>query len=278
MNDTKTDLEVTSPEQGYDLLDLTSSCEDVTIRDEHYDFFWLVDAVRLCRKKGCRFRLIDSGLFDRFRLDWLLLSGAQLYTADDVDRPVDELRSLVLSARKGKGIIAVFIHGKIGAESAPNQVSNDELSGLARSGLYLHITNRELDRDIRSLCSVAHDCRQNGSWLVYYHHGNLDAALAGLVENGSCVHLSDFSLTEDQDYILFRDLLAVSRTKDIPLVLHVEKAQDPSILDEFLREGAHLVFKSGLIDYKSPLKPLYQRARKRHLDHRAYYLYNKDMP
>jgi len=278
MKDTKTDLELTNPELGYDLLDLTFACEDVTVRDEHYDFPWLMDAVKLCRKRGGRFRLIDSGHFDRFHLEWLLLCGVQLFTADDVDRPVDELNSLIQSAKKGKGIIAVFVRGKIGSESGQHQFSYDDLTGLARSGLYLHISNREVGRDIRSLESAAHDCWQNNSLLVYYHHEALDPALAGLVENGSCVHLADFSFEEDKDHVLLRDLLAASRSKNVPLVLHLEKGLDSSLLDELLRYGAHLVFRSGLIDYKSPLKPIYERARKRHLDHRAYYLYNKDMP
>jgi len=56
------DKESHGSEKGYKLLSLVEEGRDVTVRDDLYDFLWVLDAVKLCRKKGFRFRLIDSGL------------------------------------------------------------------------------------------------------------------------------------------------------------------------------------------------------------------------
>ena len=49
--------------------------------------------------------------------------------------------------------------------------------------------------------------------------------------------------------------------------------EDKTLLDEFQKARAHILFKKKHIDFKSPLKKIEQTAAKRKLDFRAYYLH-----
>ena len=59
-------------EKDYQLLDEAEKGNDITVRDDIYDFYWLMDSVKLCRQKGCRFRLIDTGVLDLSHLERLV--------------------------------------------------------------------------------------------------------------------------------------------------------------------------------------------------------------
>lgn len=268
--------DVQALERSYKLLSSATRGQEITVRDDHYEFPLLLDSVKLCRQKNFRFRLIDSGQFDRFKLEWIAEAGADLYTSDDVRSDFFELELVNKSCKKGGSILAYFHHGALkNEESAEESVSitYSEILGMGRSGTYVHLSNKERRRDFAQLVELAHACRKGKSWLVYYHRGPLDSSLEELGRNGAWIHLSDRSLHGSQDMDLMAETVRIILSAGTRLVLHVEEGLNFSILNDFSRHGAFIFFKSQLFDYKSPFRTLEEKARKRKLDFRAYYLY-----
>ncbi|MEA3421336.1 MAG: hypothetical protein U9Q97_06635, partial [Acidobacteriota bacterium] len=110
------DKESHGSEKGYKLLSLVEEGRDVTVRDDLYDFLWILDAVKLCRKKGFRFRLIDSGRLDCLQLERLAAEGIDFYTSDEVKRSIQELTVIKKSLRRRKNFIAFFCNGDLKTE------------------------------------------------------------------------------------------------------------------------------------------------------------------
>lgn len=144
---------------------------------------------------------------------------------------------------------------------------------LGESGVYIHLSNREKKRNISQLNPLASACKRGGSWLVYYHHGPLEASLEELGRDGAWIHLSDKSLQEDENLTLFSEIIKSTRVAGTNLVLHLEKGLDFLLLREIIRKGAYVLFKFSLFDRKSPFRLLEKETKKRKLDFRAFYLY-----
>jgi len=259
-------------EKGYEFLSLAAKGQDITVRDDQYGFYWLLDSAKLCRKKG-RFRLIDSGQLDRFQLKELAAAGADLYTSDKARQDVQELEFISKAYKKGRGLIAYFHYGALEGAEESDFLSFSDLMDLGRSGVYLHLSNREKERGLSKLNQLAYSCRRGQSWLVYYHHGSLEPSLMELGGNGSWIHVSDRSIQGTEDNELLLDVIKSARSAGTNLVFYVEKGLDVFLLKKIIRAGAVVLFKSSLIDYRSPFKPLEKEARKKKLDFRAYYLY-----
>lgn len=272
-NENSQQKDTIASEKDYQLLEEAEKGNDITVRDDIYDFYWLMDSVKLCRQKGCRFRLIDTGVFDFSHLERLAESGVDLYASDRVRQSVPELELINKASKKGNAIMAYFCHGNIKDEEEEGTISFSSLLNLGRCGIYIHITNREKTRDFSQLKQMAYQCRLGGSWLVYYHHGHLDPDLVELAANSSWIHVSDQSIREDEDAVLLREIAKSSLSVGTSLVLYLEKGVDFIPLSAIIKAGAFVFFKSGQIDYKSPFKPLAELAGKRKLDFRACYLY-----
>jgi hypothetical protein len=256
--------------KGFELLSLATKEQEITVRDDQYGFYWLLDSAKLCRKKS-RFRLIDSGQLDRFQLKELAAAGADLYTSDKVKRDVQELEFISKAYKRGKGIMAYFRYGALEAGEESDFFS--ELVDLGRCGVYIHLSNREKVRCFSKLNQLACSCQKGRSWLVYYHHGSLEPSLKELGRNGSWIHVSDHSIQGIEDTELLLDVIKSVRSAGTNLVLYVEKGLDVSVMKKIIRAGAVVLFKSSLFDYRSPFKSLVKEARKKKLDFRAYYLY-----
>lgn len=105
-------------EGSYEILSWANEGEDITIRDDQYDFPWVLDAVRRCRKRGFRFRLVDSGKFDISQLEWLGKAGADFYTSDGSRPSVFELELMNKACRRGRAFVAYFHYGPLEAEES----------------------------------------------------------------------------------------------------------------------------------------------------------------
>lgn len=246
----------------------------ITVRDDLYDFPMLLDAVKLWRRKRTksRFRLVDSGTLNIVQLEWLAAEGADIYTNDEVGRNAQDLESIQKGKTEGHSITAYFHSGAL----ENREDSSPDLSGLKNmgaNGVYIHLSNRDTERDLSELISLADLCQRAHSRLVYYHHKDLDPALFKLSRAGAWIHISDKSIKSPDEMPLLIDVIRSAHASGTNLVLHVGEGMEFPILKELQKAGAVLRFKSTLIDYRSPLRALEERSRKQRLDPRAYYLF-----
>jgi len=272
------DKNAEAPEKAYELLSWAGKGTDITVRDDQHEFPWLLDSVKLCRKKGARFRLVDSGKLDRFQLEWLAGAGADLYTSDEARAEASELEHVNRACQKGGAFVAYFHHGPLESEEESSSISFLDLKDMGRSGIYFYLSNREMKREISRLNELAHACRKGGSWLVYYLHGSLENSLEDLARNEPWIHVTDQIFQEPEDPALVLDKVRAAVSAGAKLILHVEKGLDISLLRDVINTQAFVLFKSSLFDYRSPFRALERKTRKRKPDFRAYYLYPAFLP
>jgi len=189
--------------RSYEILSRVKINKCVYVRDDQYEFPLLLDSARTSRKKGHRFGLIDSGKLDCVQLEWLAQEGADLYTSDETRPKAAELIVLNKACKKGAAIMAYFHHRDLETAESENLISFFALKEMGRSGIFIHLSNKEKKRENSFLSELASYCRRGGSWLIYYHHRELFPQLEDLAGNGAWIHVSDRSLKEDRDLTLF---------------------------------------------------------------------------
>jgi hypothetical protein len=245
---------------------------ELTVRDDLYDEALLLDAVRLCHRAGRRFRLVDSGRLDRFRLEWLLEAGADFYTSDEFRTDLQELEGLLQAAKKGRSVLAYFVHGPFLKEVPDEEPDPSHLFQLGRAGAYLHASNRDLERGPGELLLLAEECEAGGSRLVYYHHGPFVPELTELAAANLWFHLEEQSLAVPDDRELFLDVLKSSGNR-AHFVLFSEGKSEALWIKEVLAAGVYVRFQRKQFDYRSPFRPLERAAARKKLPHTAYFLY-----
>lgn len=269
----------TEPEdQASELLYSTRQGEDITVRDDLHNFSILLDAVKVARRKGSRFRLIDTGKLDSSQLEWLAKAGADVYTSSEARADFIELELVNKACKRGGATCAYFHHGPFDTEEESGSFSYSGLQDLGRNGIYLHLTNRQEERDGIRLDELAFACRRGGSWLVYYHHGPLELSLDELARYGAWIHATEQIFRDAEDQALVLDKVKFALSAGLRFVLHIEKGLDVSLLHDVISSGAFILFTSSLFESQSPLRMLAKKARQRKLDFRAYYLYPNIMP
>jgi hypothetical protein len=277
-NENKNNMNAEAEKRSLELFSSARQGEGLTIRDDLYDFSFLLDAVKVARRRGVRFRLIDTGKLDHFQLEWLAEAGSDLYTSDEARTDSIELELVNKACRKGRAICAYFNHGPLNSEEESGTISHSDLQTLGRSGIYIHLTNRQNERDSLQLNELAFACQRGGSWLVYYHFGSLEFSLEELARNGAWIHTSDQIFKNAEDKSLVLDNLRSAISAGLRFVLHIEKGLDASLIQDVMSADATVLFKTSLFDYKSPFRALEKKARQRKLDFRAYYLYPNILP
>jgi len=265
--------EAESPNNDLQLIEHPVRGQDVTIRDDQHSFYWLLDSVNRYRWEKSRFRLIDTGKLECSQIEQLCLAGADIYTSDEAGRALLDLEFIRKASKKGKSIVAYFFNGSLESGKEGDYPEFTDLVNLARMGIYFYITNREEKRDFSLLKQWAHECHKGGSWLVYYHLGALEPELSELGDNGAWIHVSDRSIREAEDIALLMDVIKSTCAAGANLILHYEQKLNAAVLRDILKAGAFIFFKSSLIDYKSPLRPIEDEAKRKRLDYKAYYVY-----
>lgn len=265
-------------EKAFELLSRAEQGQEITVRDEQNDFAALLDAARVARKSGGRLRLIDTGRFSVYELEWVAEAGADLYTSDEARASRPELGLLSKSCARGDSFIAYFHHADLSGDSAEAPDSPLFLAETGRDGVDIHLSNRERPRDLGSLAEIALVCKGAGSRLVYYHHGSLESGLGDLARSGGWIHLSDLSSPISEREALLVDFSAEAAASGSGLVIHLEKGLAAETVRGLLEAGAFFVFKTPPADRRSSFRVLERQARKRKLDRRAYYLYPDFLP
>ena len=277
-SENRKDMSTEGKDQAFESLPSVRKGEDVTLRDDLYEFSSLLDTAKIAKRKGVRFRLIATGKFDQFQIEWFAEAGADIYTSDETRTDLLELELVNRAFKRGAATCAYFIHGPLGSEEETGSISFPDLQNLGRAGIYIHVTNRQKEREIMQLNELAFACRRGGSWLVYYHHGPLEFSLEEIARSRAWIHASERIFQEAEDPVLILDKLKSAISAGLRCVLHVEKGLDISLLQDVINAGTWILFKSSLFDYKSPLRALEKRTRRRKLDYRAYYLYPNILP
>jgi len=270
----KTIPENANAEKAFSFLSSIGKGQDITVRDDLYDFQLLFDVVKRAYRKGIPFRIVDSGSLDVIQLEWLAAEGAIVYTSDDASRELDDLRLINKACQQRNSFLAYLHKGPLHQEAESAIGDLEYMMGLAAEGAYIFLSNKENKRDLTQLGLLADHCRRGGSWLVYYHHGDLSSDLMELARNGAWIHLEDSCLKEADDLRLLLDLIGEARSAGTKCVFHLERELEYYPLKDIQKGGAVLLFKAKLIDYRSPLKPLQEKASLPKLDARAYYLYS----
>lgn len=268
----------TEEEKTFDLLSRAEQGLEITMRDDQNGFTAFLDAARAARRGGGRLRLIDTGKFSAYELEWLAEAGADLYTSDEARPNRSELGLLSKACAKGDALIAYLHHADLSGGTAESPTSAVFLAEAGRDGVDIHLSNRERPRGFNLLTDVARSCRGAGSRLVYYHHGPLDSGLGELVRSGGWVHLSDLTSPVADEEALLADFSTEAAASGSGLVIHLDKGLAADAVRDLLKAGAFVIFKTPPADRRSPLRALEQRARKRAPDRRAFYLYLDFLP
>jgi len=267
-------------DKAYELFSLAEARKDLTVRDDEYDYTWLLDMAKTCKKRGGRFRLIDSGKLTISQLEWLAEAGADIFTSDEVRPQAFEIEILNETCRRSGAFVACFHHGPLQTEEeeGPESLSFQEIVNLGIKGVYLHLSNKDKKRDFNLLNSLAYSCRKGRSWLIYYHHGPLEASLEELAGNGAWIHLSDRSIKEAEEISLILDVIKSAKAAGTNVVLYLERGIEASLLREIIKEGAILQFDLSHLAVSPMLQTFLKTLRRRRPDSRAYYLYPHFLP
>ena len=263
-----------TPHKAFALLASVKQDPVLTVRDDLYDFSLLLDAVKLRQKQRfpSRFRLVDSGALGLRELEWLASEGADVYTNDELGKTRQELGSIQYGCKKGGALLAYLFNGTLESDEETS-IGLSDLKDLGGSGIYIYISDKDHKRNLSEMILLADLCHRGQARLVYYHHQDLDPDLFELGRAGAWIHISDKGAKEPEAVSLLADVVQAARTAGTNVCLHVEAGTETLFLEDLQKAGAHLVFKSALIDYRSPLKPLEEKARGQKLDPSAYYLY-----
>ena len=259
--------------KDFDLLDRAKRGTNTVLRDDQSEFGVILESIRACRKNGGRFGLVVTGKFSVYELEWLGEAGADLYTSDGAGAGARELTLVSLACRRGDAVVAHQMRRGLESSQKPGSLSFSELKELGRIGIYVHLSNKEENRDFAQLGEIAHEAQKGGSRLIYYHHGPLDSGIKDLAQNGAWIHLSDSSLSEASDLNLILDASKISLRAGANLIIHLETGLTITRLQEIADSGAVILFRIFPDGDRAAMRYLERKAKKRGLDFRSYYLY-----
>jgi len=261
------------------MLSWAGKWKEITVRDDQFDFPWLLEIAQFCRKKKTRFRLIDSGKIDASRLEWLAEAGAEFYTSDLARPRAQEIEAINRACIRGGSFTAYFhnnsLEGEPEQESEQEVISFSDLVNMGTSGVYLYFSNRERERNPDTLSELASFCRKGKSWLVYYYHGSPEPFLEELARNGAWIHVSQESLKEEQDITTLQEVLRSGLSSGGGLVLHLGERWKASPVMDLISAGACVLLRSIQSDDRSFSKILQKGTGSKSLDSRCYYLYHE---
>jgi hypothetical protein len=233
----------------------------------------LLDAARAAGRNGGRLRLIDTGKFGVFELEWLAEAGADLFTSDEARPDRRELGLLARACARGNSVIAFLQRGALTGNADSSSPSWGFLREIGRDGVDVHLSNRERGRNPAEMVETAHVCRKAGSRLVYYHSGPPEPGLVELARAGGWIHLSDLNIPAGGGEAPLADLTAAASASGAGLVIHMERGLALEVVRGLLEAGAFVLFKTPPADRRSSFGALERRARKRAPDRRGYYLF-----
>jgi hypothetical protein len=262
----------------YELLDRVRLGRDIVIRDDQFGREPLLDVARAARSKGIGMSLLDTGRFEVSDLEWLIREKVRCYTSDEA-RPSEAELARILKACRASGSFLAYLHnGPIESDSGPERLSLSALRGLASSGMDVHLSNRVQARDLGTLAELAEDVADGRGYFVYYHQGPLAPGLTELASRGAWVHFSDRGLEAGAPTELGLGVIRAARAARSRAAVYVQAGLPLPVLESLFDAGAVLLFQTPPSDRQSLQKPVEQRALRRKLPVRAYYLSTAFLP
>jgi hypothetical protein len=251
---------------------------EVLFRDDQIDPLRLTDEIRRLGRGGRKAALLDTGVFGLVELEWLAKEGLRLYTSDEAGRPAPDLIRIGEEIRKAGGGMFYFHNGTWDGDSSPAHPSFADLVDMGRSGIDIHVSNRERDRDPVRLCELARACREGRAWFVYYHAGRVSPWIEDLARCGAWIHLTEESLAADGDVLIVKDAAAAARRRGFNIILHLASVRNVSWVKDLLEAGVLVLMETAPSDYRSPLRELEAESKKTRLEPRTYYLNSPFLP
>jgi hypothetical protein len=262
----------------YELLDRVRLGRDIVIRDDQFGREALLDVARTARSKGIGMSLLDTGRFETSDLEWLIREKVRCYTSDEARSSEAELARILKACRASGSFLAYLHNGPIESASGPERLSLSALRGLASSGMDVHLSNRVQARDFGTLAELAEDVADGRGYFVVYHHGPLVPGLTELASRGAWIHFSDRGLEAGAPTELGLGVIRAARAAGSRAAVYVQTGLPLPVLESLFDAGAVLLFQTPPSDRQSLQKPVEQRARRRKLPVRAYYLSTAFLP
>jgi hypothetical protein len=250
---------------------------DLVLRDDQADADVIFDEARRRRERGERLRLVDSGRATTIELERLCLAGVDVFSSDKAGRSPDDWIILSKAAEKGGGSVAHFQHGPLVSDPSAGVPSLGDLKEAARLGLRLYLSNKTETRAPEDVIVLAEAARDGGRRLGFYHHGPQEPWLLELARRGAWIHVSPDLTAAEAPTPLLLEIAAEAAARGAGLVVHVEQAASGTVLEDLREAGAYLLFRTPPSDYRSPLRPLEEKAARRLPDSTASYLYSEFM-
>lgn len=253
----------------FELAGMARSRRRIVVRDDQYDYQTFLDAGRSSRGK---LGVIDTGVFGPNEIDLLLRAGIDIYSSDDVRPDRNEAAVLLRTAKRSGAFISFLFRGGLPSPDEDGGRKFNELTDVVRSGMDLHITNSGEKREFSVLCELAGAARRGRSYFVYYHHGEPVPELEELAGLGAWVHVSDMAIDASVSGELLVSVAAACRAAGSRTIIHIEKGLPLHLLKKLEAAGAHLNFLSPPSGRASAQKLIEDKAAKKKLPVRAYYL------
>jgi hypothetical protein len=261
----------------YELMDRVRMRQDLVIRDDQFDFPALLEAARYADRRRIRMSLLDTGRFSLGEVESLAKAGARILASDEARPRADEWEILQEACRSAGTHLSVFWNGPLPAAEAVTGAAFQSLLALLRMGMDLHISNRTHVRDAAILARLAAASKKGKGFLVIYHTGPLVAELGGPAAGRAWVHFSDSSIGDEPAAAAAVEIARAASGAGSRAAVHVERGLPLELLEALWAAGAALLF-SMPSDDRSLLRPIEDRAARRKLPPRAYYLSTAFMP
>jgi hypothetical protein len=261
----------------YELMDRVRMRQDLVIRDDQFDFPALLEAARYADRRRIRMSLLDTGRFSLGEVESLAKAGARILASDEARPRADEWEILQEACRSAGTHLSVFWNGPLPAAEAVTGAAFQSLLALLRMGMDLHISNRTHVRDAAILARLAAASKKGKGFLVIYHTGPLVAELGGPAAGRAWVHFSDSSIGDEPAAAAAVEIARAASGAGSRAAVHVERGLPLELLEALWAAGAALLFTMPSDD-RSLLRPIEDRAARRKLPPRAYYLSTAFMP
>jgi hypothetical protein len=262
----------------YELMDRVRTRQDLVIRDDQFDYETLLDAARYAGRRRFPLSLLDTGRFDPTRLEALAEAGSRILTSDEARPRADEWEVLARACREGGTHLAAFWNGPLPSPDPAEGLSLQALTDLLGQGLDLHVTDRAHARDPEILAGLAAAAKKGRGYFVVYHSGPLVPELSGPAGRRAWIHFSDHDAAEKEWAERAAAIARAASAAGSRAVVHVERGLDLETFAALWDAGAALVVQTPPSDDRSLLRPLEEKARRRKVPVRAFYLSTAFLP
>ena len=262
----------------YELLDRVRTRQDLTIRDDQFEYAVFLDVAAYARRRRIPMSLVDTGRFSVGELESLVRRGVRVFTSDAARPRPEELETIVRACRASRSFLAFLLEADWPAGDEAGPWSARALSDLVASGMDLHVSNRHRVRDPGVLGELARQAGLGRGFLVYYHHGPLVAELAEPASLGTWVHFSDRSIPDEDAAAVACGIARAAAASGSRAVLTAGRPLAADVLEGLWTAGAVLRFLTPPAEARSSLSAIERKAGKRKLPARAVYLSGVFLP